>query len=191
MVLSTRQRLASLDFDSDDAGMIRYQLFIVTGVVAALSALVGCSSLAVMTKGDESRLEAVPALPDGFVLLSSESTGFRAARIQTPTGPWRVNFDDGITKIETSPYVVTKLGREWYPEEGGADAALCRGYQRGIETLVRLEGSSDMVTEETWIFFEGPKLREVVKYSIPGEGLDPAFPPDPIPYQERVKRKKF
>jgi hypothetical protein len=157
-------------------------------VLAAL--LAGCAG-PLAGLGNERKLEAIPPLPEGFVPLPWEATGFRSARIETQYGEWRINFDDGITKIETSPYVVTKLGSEWYPQEGGADAALCRGYRRGKETLVRMEGSSDMVTEETRIFFEGSKLREVVKYSIPGKGLHPDFPPDPIPYSQRVKREKF
>jgi hypothetical protein len=52
-------------------------------------------------------------------------------------------------------------------------------------------GSSEMVTEETWIFFENRKLREVMMYSIPGPGLDPDIPPHHIPYAERVKRQVF
>ena len=141
--------------------------------------------------GKEARLEAVPPLPDGFVALPSESTGFRSARITTPSGTWVVVFNDAITKIETSPYVITRLAPKWYPEEGGAQAALCRGYQRGATTLVRMVGSSEMVTEETWIFFEDRMLREVMMYSIPGPGLDPDFPPHHIPYAERVKRQVF
>jgi len=154
--------------------------------------LLGCAGLSFPgLAGKEARLEAVPPLPDGFVALPSESTGFRSARITTPSGAWVVVFNDAITKIETSPYVVTRLAPKWYPEEGGAKAALCRGYQRGATTLVRMVGSSEMVTEETWIFFENSKLREVMMYSIPGPGLDPDFPPHHIPYAERVKRQVF
>ena len=164
-------------------------------IVAALLALLWLAGCAGTTSKNspsaEAMLEAVPPLPAGFVPLPSRSVAFRAARIQTPSGIWVVNFDDGITKIETSPYVVTKLKAKWYPREGGADAALCRGYQRGTETLVRLVGSSEAVTEETWIFFENSRIREVVKYSIPGPGLDPAYPPEPVPYAERVKRQVF
>ena len=102
-----------------------------------------------------------------------------------------VVFTDAITKIELSLYVITRLALKWYPEEGGAQAALCRGYQRRTTTLVRMVGSSEMVTEETWIFFESRKLREVMMYTIPGSGLNPDLPPHHLPYAERVKQQVF
>lgn len=170
--------------------MIRFWTPRSLGAILGAAILTGCAAPHA-SPFDESSLEAIPPLPEGFVPLPSESTAFRAARIETPGGTWRVNFDDGITKIETSPYVVPKLDGKWYPEEGGAHAALCRGYQRGNEIMVRLEGSSDVVTEETRIIFENRKLREVVKYSIPGAGLGPGLRPKVVPYSERVKRQVF
>lgn len=160
-------------------------------MIAAVLMTAGCGTTGGDTKVDESRLQAIPPVPEGFELLPSERTAFRAARIRTPIGVWRVNFEDGIIKIETVPYVVPKLDPKWYPREGGADASLCRGYQRGVETMIRLEGSSEVVTEETRVFFDNGKLREVVKYSLPGPGLDPAYPPERVPYQRRVLRQEF
>ena len=130
-------------------------------------------------------------MPEEWVALPSESTGFRSARIQTPNGPWIVNFDNAITKIETSPYVVTRLDAKWYPAEGGADAALCRGYQKGSETMVRMEGSSEFKYEETRIIFEDRRLKEIVKYSVPGQGLGPDYPGEWVPYGQRIVREKF
>ncbi|MDE0595162.1 MAG: hypothetical protein OSB65_07945 [Roseibacillus sp.] len=102
-----------------------------------------------------------------------------------------INFDDAITKIETSPYVVTKLDSKWYPEEGGADAALCRGYQKGEVTMVRMEGSSKFKTEETRILFVNSKLKEIIKYSLPGEGMAPDELGEWVPYDKRVLRESF
>jgi hypothetical protein len=161
----------------------------IASVAVAMSS--GCGTTGGRKKIDESRLEEIPPVPEGFVPLPSEATAFRAATIHTPIGAWRINFDDGITKIETVPYVVTKLDPKWYPREGGAYAARCTGYQRGLETLVRLEGSSETVIEETRILFENGQLREVVKYSLPGTGVDLANPPEAVPYAQRVKRGRY
>ncbi len=188
----SRRRLVTGSSGLEDAVVKTRPGNIALGAATAALLLTGCAGTGSPSRAtNEARLEAIPPVPAGFEPLATTSTGFRSARIAHPARTWVVNFDDGITKIETSPYVVTKLDPKWYPEEGGADAALCRGYQRGNETLVRMQGSSDMVTEETWILFENAKLREVVKYSILGQGLDPMFPPDPIPYAKRVKRQAF
>ena len=157
-------------------------------VVMGLMELMGCAG---SLSGGRAKVEAVPPLPAGFVALPSESTGFRSAWIQTPTGRWVINFDDAITKIETSPYVVTKLDSKWYPEEGGADAALCRGYQKGEVTMVRMEGSSKFKTEETRILFVNSKLKEIIKYSLPGEGMAPDELGEWVPYDKRVLRESF
>lgn len=182
MVGCAQGRLASLGVLREDAGVtsiVRIGLLVVGGLLA------GCAG-----GGDGAGLTVIPPVPEDFEPLPSEATGYRSAKVITPTGKWLVNFDDGIVKISPWDYNVVKLESRWYPREGASRAAHCRGYQRGNEMLIRLEGSSEVVNEETRVFFENGRIREVVKYSLPGLGGEEG-PPLEVPPSERVKTRTF
>ena len=154
------------------------------GLLVAGGVLAGCAG------GGGRGLDVIPPVPEDFEPLSSQATGYRSAKVITPTGRWLINFDDGIIKISPWDYHVVKLDPRWYPREGASRAALCRGYRRGNETLIRLEGSSEVVTEETRVFFENGQIREVVKYSLPGLGGEEGLPLE-VPPSERVQKQSF
>lgn len=182
MVGWAQGRLASLGALREDAGV---RGIVQIGLLVAGGMLAGCAG-----GGDGSELTAIPPVPEDFEPLRSEATGYRSAKVLTPNGRWLVNFDDGIIKISPWDYNVVKLEPRWYPREGASRAALCRGYQRGNEVLIRLEGSSEVVSEETRVFFENGRIREIVKYSLPGLGGEEGLPLE-VPPSERVQSQTF
>lgn len=122
----------------------------------------------------------VPHAPDteGYKSLKSESVGFREYRLHHPEGLWRVKLDAGEPPIELTTADGEKftLDGEWYPEEGGADAAAAYGFVKGGETLIVLQGTSDLTYEETWVKFVGGTMSDVKRYASKGLGMGPGAP---------------
>ena len=79
----------------------------------------------------------------GYSQVKSEAVEFRKYRVHRPGGVWEVVLDAGDPPIVISPKGGKKvsLASEWYPEEGGADAAAVYGFTKGDETLIVLAGN--------------------------------------------------
>ena len=96
-----------------------------------------------------------------------------------------MDFEEDAIRIVTGKGKKYSLPMEWYPEEGGADAALCTAYLDGATTWIVLNGSSDYIDETTRIRFERGQMKEVIKHRIPGPlgGL--------VPAGDRIKSQAF
>lgn len=149
--------------------------------------VVGCAGV----PSGEGVLREMPGVPAGFVALPSKPTSFRSAEVSAPEGVWKVNYEGEDILVTNGVGKKRVIAWSWYPQEGGADAALCLGYRKGAETLIRLQGTSEFLWEEAWFFFADGELREAVKYSLPGEGQGPEWPGTPVPADKRVRRETF
>ncbi|WP_411825318.1 hypothetical protein [Luteolibacter sp. AS25] len=150
-----------------------------SGVLALAIALSSCApgpgggEAVIWTVGEyDSLIPHVPGV-SGYRQIESEAIGFRKYRLQHPGGRWTVGLDgkkDPIV-ITTASGRKTSLPDEWYPEEGGADAATVYGFVKDDETLIVLEGTSDITYEETWIWFLGDKKVDMKRYAAKGPGM--------------------
>lgn len=139
---------------------------------------------AVINAEGDKILAKIPPLPAGREIRATEPT-FRSRVLQLPDGSWTVDFSGEVLSIITPDKKVTSLPMTWYPEEGGADAALCEAIFSGRTTWIILHGTSDYYEETTRLRFSGAVLAEAVKHRIPG-GLNGAVPAD-----QRVKSEVF
>lgn len=125
----------------------------------------------------ESNIPHAPKL-DGWKQVKSVGVKFREYEIHHPNGKWIASYEDPKVPLR----IVTASGKkhdfaeEWYPEEGGADAATAYGFVKGDETLVVLQGTSDFTYEETHIRFKGDELAETRRYATKGPGMGPEAP---------------
>ncbi|RYD35222.1 MAG: hypothetical protein EOP87_07730 [Verrucomicrobiaceae bacterium] len=139
---------------------------------------------AVINAEGDKVLSKIPPLPSGRVIRATEPT-FRSRVLRLPDGTWNVDFSGDTISITTPDKKVTSLPMTWYPEEGGADAALCQAIVSGRTTWIILQGTSDYYDETTRLRFSGPVLAEAIKHRIPG-GLNGAVPAD-----QRVRSQVF
>lgn len=160
------------------------------GELLLLSVILGGCSGTGARKPDW-QIDEVPSLPEGLESLRVEATGFRSARIHSPTGPWVVTWQDGEIKISPYSYHVIALDRKWHPREGTVISLHCQAFRKGGETIVQLVGTNDFLREETRVFFEGNEAVRVVKYTLPGEGRGPEAPGEWVPYEQRVMRERL
>lgn len=173
--------------------MMKWREWMGLRLVAAILVLPGCTGTSSQSADrEDGGITVIPPVPEGFRELPTTSTGFRSAKMEHRIGgTWAVSFDDGIIRVSPIPFNVTKMDPKWYPLEGGAGAVLCRGYTRGIETLLTFDGSSALREEQTRLFFESLELKEAVKYSLPGGGWGPENPGEYVPPSRRVMRERF
>ncbi len=139
---------------------------------------------AVNAEGDKV-LREIPPFPAGKKYLARE-TQFRDRMLDLPGGDWNVNFETKAIRIVTRDNRVYTLPMSWYPEEGGADGALCSAVVNGTDTTIILTGSSDYIHEETRILFTGNLMKNVIKYRVPGGAF-----PVAVPAIERLKSQNF
>lgn len=123
---------------------------------------------------------SIPHAPklDGYTQLKSQAVEFRKYRVFHPDGLWTVRLDaegDPIEVKTASGKAFTFKG-EWYPEEGGADAAAVYGFAKGDETLIVLEGTSALVYEETRIRFRDGEMTDLRRYAEKGPGMGEGAP---------------
>ncbi len=124
-----------------------------------------------------SRIPHAPKL-DGWKPIKSVAVKFREYEIHHPNGTWVLTCEDPKIPIR----IITASGRkhdfanEWYPEEGGADAAAAYGFVKGDETLIVFQGTSDITYEETHFRFKGDELTETRRYASKGGGMGPDAP---------------
>lgn len=137
------------------------------------------------------QIDEVPAVPDGFEALKVDETGYRSARVHSPTGPWVVTWQDGRIKISPYPYHVIHLDQKWHPREGATISLHCQAFRKGNETVVQLVGTNDFLHEETHVYFDGTEAVRVTKYSLPGDGRGPEAPGEWVPYEQRVKSERL
>jgi hypothetical protein len=173
--------------------MNRARLLPLCSLVLPVFLFTGCVTTSPSPRTQEAVvvLQEIPAVPEGWVSIPTEDITFRSRVIKHSGGKWTVNFDSDTIIFVTNRGKQVPVSMEWYPEEGGADAAGCLAYTRGNETLVRLIGSSDFLKEESRFRFEDGILRDVVKYRLPGLGQGPDYPGTPVPANERVKQATF
>ncbi len=114
----------------------------------------------------------------GYTQLKSVGVEFRKYEVHHPGGIWKVVLDGGEPPIVISPKGgrSISLASEWYPDEGGADAAAVYAFTKGTETLIILQGTSDVTYEETWVRFSGTEMTGVKRYAEKGEGMGPEMP---------------
>lgn len=116
----------------------------------------------------------------GWRQLKSTAVQFREYTIEHPDGEWRVRLDMPSDKrpirISTASGENHDLAVEWYPEEGGADAAAVLGFVKDDETLVIIQGTSDITYMETRARFRGGKMVDLRRYAAKGGGMGPGMP---------------
>ncbi len=116
----------------------------------------------------------------GYRQLPVEMTGFRDRAIAHPGGKWTVSFGEQPplppVLITTASGKRNRLEEEWYPEEGGADAPSVHAFTKGDETLLILQGTSDLTYEETWITYKGENIAGMRRYAAKGAGMGPDAP---------------
>lgn len=124
----------------------------------------------------------VPHAPKlaGYRQVPSRSTAMRDAEIDHPSGKWTYSYDLKNEKrpitITSSSGKTTRLGSDFYPDEGGADAAGVYAFVKGDETVIVLQGTSDVTYEETHIKFKGDAYVDARKYGVKGGGMGPEMP---------------
>jgi len=123
----------------------------------------------------------VPHAPKltGYKKLPTRSVAFRDAEIDHPTGKWKVSMDekgDLPVFITTASGKTHKLAGKLYPEEGGADAAGVYAFAKGDETVIVLQGTSDLTYEETHILYQGDEFIKARKYAVKGAGMGEGAP---------------
>ncbi|MFD2257481.1 hypothetical protein ACFSSA_12430 [Luteolibacter algae] len=125
----------------------------------------------------ESSISHTPSI-SGYRKLKSEAVEFRKYRVHHPTGLWFVRLDGDAPPIEikTAKHGSITLSGEWYPEEGGADAAAVYAFVKGSETLIILQGTSDLTYEETWVTIVDGKTTDLKRYAAKGDGMGPEMP---------------
>lgn len=121
--------------------------------------------------------EHTPKL-DGYRQVKSEAVEFRKYKVDCPGGAWWVTLDAGEEPILVEPKRAERvmLGSDWYQEEGGADAAAVYGFVKGDETVIVIEGTSAITSEETWLWFEKGRLVDKRRYAEKGQGMGPEAP---------------
>ena len=153
--------------------------------------LVGCG----MKPADDPNVWKVPnfssSIPHapglaGYKQLKSEGVEFRKYLVYHPDGIWTVRLD-----AEPDPILISTPDKknfsfkiDWYPEEGGADAAAVYGFTKDDETLIILEGTSAMVYEETRIKFKGGRMTDLRRYAEKGPGMGEGAPGTVPKYKE-------
>jgi hypothetical protein len=127
----------------------------------------------------ESNVPIAPKLA-GYRQVPSRSTAMRDATIDHPDGRWTYSYD---VHAERLPILITtasgkshRVAGEFYPEEGGADAAGVYAFVKGSETIVVLQGTSAMTYEETHVTFQGETLVRARKYAVKGGGMGEGAP---------------
>ena len=116
----------------------------------------------------------------GYTQVAVKQTAFRDRAILHPTGTWTVSF--GAEKSQPPILITTASGKrkimadEWYPEEGGADAAGVYAFVKGDETLLVFQGTSDFTYEETRVTYKGDTFAGAKRYAIKGAGMGPDAP---------------
>ncbi len=129
-------------------------------------------------------LKDIPPLPNGKQIQAKEPT-FRSRTLALRDGLWKVSFESDEIKIDTGKQRKFTLPMDWYPEEGGADAAFCSAISSNSTTWIILSGSSDYMTEQTRIRFEKGLMKEVIKYRLPS-ALGEA-----VPATDQIKSASF
>lgn len=124
----------------------------------------------------------VPHAPklSGYRQVPSRSTDMRDAVIQFPGGDWTYSYDMKDSKkpirITTASGRISRIDGVYYPEEGGADAAGIYGFIKDGETVIVLQGTSDITYEETHLTFKGDTFLRARKYAVKGGGMGPEMP---------------
>lgn len=160
-------------------------------VVLAAVVVVGC----VVEPADDGSIwtvstfsSSIPHAPelDGYKQLKSQAIEFRKYRVFHPDGLWLVGFDLGtdLISVTTASGKVFTFGLEWYPEEGGADAAAVYGFTKAGETLIVIQGTSDLVHEETRIKFVGERMTDLRRFAEKGPGMGEGAPGKTPKYKE-------
>jgi hypothetical protein len=123
---------------------------------------------------------SIPHAPklEGYQQLKSEAVAFRKYKFYGKQGLWTVSLDAGDPPIQIRiPGGKTvSLESEWYSEEGGADAATVYGFSKGGETLIVIQGTSDITHEETWVKIAGGKITDLHRYATKGGGMGQEMP---------------
>jgi hypothetical protein len=123
---------------------------------------------------------SIPHAPelDSYKQLKSQAIEFRKYRVYHHDGLWLVGFNFGtdLISVTTASGKVFTYGLEWYPEEGGADAA--------AETLIVIRGTSDLVHEETRIKFVGERMTDLRRFAEKGPGMGEGAPGKTPKYKE-------
>lgn len=116
----------------------------------------------------------------GYRQVPSRSTDMRDAVIEFPGGDWSYSYDVKDSKkpirITTASGKISRIDGIYYPEEGGADAAGVYGFIKDGETVIVLQGTSDMIYEETHLTFKGDTFVRARKYAVKGGGMGPEMP---------------
>jgi len=127
----------------------------------------------------KSHVSIAPKL-SGYRQISTRSTAMRDAEIDHPTGIWTYRYDVNAKRlpitITTASGKIQRLAGEYYPEEGGADAAGVYAFVNGSETIIVLQSTSDITYEETHIHFQGDVFTKARKYAVKGGGMGPEMP---------------
>ena len=136
-----------------------------------------------------SLIQHAPKL-EGYQQLKSEAVAFRKYNVHGSQGIWKVSLDAGDPPIQINiPGGKTvSLESEWYPEEGGADAAAVYGFSKGEETLIVIQGTSDMTYEETRVKIAGGEITDLHRYATKGGGMGAEMPgvaPEHLVYPPR------
>lgn len=153
-------------------------------ILASALVLVGCAQESVGGDRDVwvvgKYKTAISHVPDvtGYTRIKSAAVEFRKYEVSHPGGLWIVALDGDDPPITITPKGGKKvsLAGEWYPLEGGADAAAVYAFVKGDETLLILQGTSDITSEETWVRFSGTKMTGVKRYAAKGIGMGTAMP---------------
>lgn len=127
----------------------------------------------------QARMAHTPSL-EGWRQVKTTAVQFREYTVDHPSGGWRVRLDmpsgRNPIRIFLPGGVHHDLAAEWYPEEGGADAAAVIAFVKGGETLLIIQGTSALTRMETWVRFEGDTLASVRRYAGKGGGMGPGMP---------------
>lgn len=116
--------------------------------------------------------------PTGWQQVKTVAVKFREYQVSHPIGQWIVTSERAGAAIQ----IITHSGRnhglsnEWYPEEGGADAAAPYVFIKGDETWIILEGTSSMTFQETHIRFKGEEMTGLRRYAAKGPGMGEGAP---------------
>jgi len=128
----------------------------------------------------------------GYRQVQTTGVAFRDYIIDHPKGLWTASLDE---KEPLPPILITtfsgsakRFDGEWYPEEGGADSATVYAFVKGDETLVILQGTSSVVSEETRIKYRGGTVIDTRRFAEKGTGMGPDMPGEEPKYREYPPR---
>ena len=157
-------------------------------MIAAVLALAGCATDPREWNPDYSqwspgpyrqRIAHTPSV-QGWQQVKTTAVQFREYTVAHPAGEWRVRLDMPSQARPIRIFLPSgahhDLAMEWYPEEGGADAAAVIALVKGDETLIILQGTSDITSMETWAKFKGESLVSLKRYAEKGPGMGPEMP---------------